>query len=207
MAIGKHASRILKFLRTTAIGGIFFLLPLTVVGMLLGQVISVVWTASGAVSGYLPEESPLGYAMLFMSGLAIVVLVCFAAGLIARRALGRKFTATTEKYLLMLFPRYAIFKEQLSGNIGGNEFHNAMHPVRLECIDHSRIAMEIERDGESVTLFVPGSPDPWSGSVIVASIDKVTPLDTNFGDAMATFEHLGRKTQQVLSQRGDTTSA
>lgn len=203
MAIGNQASRVWKFLRTTAIGGIFFLLPLTVVGMLLGQVVSVIWTASGAVSGYLPEESPLGYAMLFVSGLAIVVLICFAAGLIARRALGRKFTAATEKYLLMLFPRYAIFKEQLSGNIGGNEFHNAMQPVHLECIDHSRLAMEIERHGDQVTLFVPGSPDPWSGSVIVASADKVTPLDANFGDAMATFEHLGRKTQRILSERSE----
>lgn len=197
--IGKQASRVLRFLRTTAIGGIFFLLPLTVVGMLLGQVVSVIWTASGAVSGYLPEETPLGYALLFLSGIAILVLLCFAAGIVASRAVGRKFTATTEKYLLMLFPRYAIFKEQLSGNIGGTEFHNTMNPVLFSCIDYDRIAMEIERKGDRVTLFLPGSPDPWSGTVVVADAAKVKPLSANFGDAMATFEQLGRRTQAIAN--------
>lgn len=200
--IGKQASRVLKFLRTTAIGGIFFLLPLTVVGMLLGQVVSVIWTASGAVGGYLPKEEPLGYALLFLSGIAILVLLCFAAGIVARRAVGRKFTATTEKYLLMLFPRYAIFKEQLSGNIGGTEFHNTMHPVVVTCIDYDRIAMEIERHGDRVTLFLPGSPDPWSGTVVMADAKKVRPLSANFGDAMATFEQLGRRTQAIADGGG-----
>lgn len=195
--IHKQASRVIRFLRTTAIGGIFFLLPLTVVGMLLGQVVSVIWTASGAVSGYLPEETPVGYVLLFLSGIAILILLCFLAGIIARRAIGRKFIATTEKYLLMLFPRYAIFKEQLSGNIGGNEFRNTMTPVTFRCIDYERIALEVERHGDRVTLFLPGSPDPWSGTVVVASADKVRPIDANFGDTMATFEQVGRRTQAI----------
>lgn len=195
--IHKQASRMIRFLRTTAIGGIFFLLPLTVVGMLLGQVVSIIWTASGAVSGYLPKETPLGYALLFLSGIVILVLLCFLAGIIARRAVGRKFIETTEKYLLMLFPRYAIFKEQLSGNIGGTEFRNTMKPVTFVCIDYERIAMEVERSGQRVTLFLPGSPDPWSGTVVITTADKVRPIEANFGDAMATFEQLGRRTQAI----------
>lgn len=193
--IGKHVSRTYSFLRTTGIGGIFFLLPLVIVGALLGQVIQIVWVAADSIQGFLPVNTPLGYSLLFLSGIGILVMACFAAGIVARRAIGRRFLGFIEKYLLMLFPRYAIFKEQLSGNIGGHEFQNSMTPVYIECMGIERIAMEIERDDDGrVTVFLPGSPDPWTGTVIIVRDQQVRPLPVDFASAMATFEQLGRTT-------------
>ncbi|MCA9130514.1 MAG: hypothetical protein KDB22_25675 [Planctomycetales bacterium] len=200
--IHQQATRTIRFLRTTAIGGIFFLLPLIVVGALIGQLVPVVWAAAGYVQQYVPAQTPVGYAILFLCGVAILVGLCFVAGLAARRAVGKKFTERTEKYLLMLFPRYAIFKEQLSGNIGGHEFQNSMKPVTLKFADYHRIALEIERSerGE-VVVFLPGSPDPWTGTVVVVSASQVMPLNVDFGDALASFEQLGRKTLSLLDRQ------
>lgn len=196
--IRKQATKSIRFLRTTAIGGIFFLLPLVVVGVLLGQFVSIVWMAAGYISPYLPSETPGGYALLFFSGVVIIILLCFLAGFAAKRAIGRKFTELTEKYLLMLFPRYAIFKEQLSGNIGGHEFQNTMLPVTVQFDDYRRIAMEIERnEAGDVVLFLPGSPDPWTGTVVIAKASQIRSLDVEFGDALAVFEQLGRRTLAV----------
>lgn len=198
--IGNHVSRTYSFLRTTGIGGIFFLLPLVVVGVLLGQVVQVVWIAAGAINGFIPVDTPWGYTLLFLSGLALIVLACFGAGLIARRAIGKRFLGFIEKYLLMLFPRYSIFKEQLSGNIGGHEFQNSMTPVYVECMGIERIAMEIERDDEGrVVVFLPGSPDPWTGTVIILKETQVRPLPVDFASTMATFEQLGRTTLALTS--------
>lgn len=170
-------------------------------GFLISQALPVVWAAGEAVNLYIPEDTPADYAILLASGLAVLVLICFVAGIVARRALGKRFIALVEKYLLMLFPRYAIFKEQLSGNIGGTEFKNTMRPVVFHCLDYDRIAMEIERDAnQRVTLFLPGSPDPWSGTVVVSQADKVQRLEVKFGDALAVFEQLGRKSLEVLDQ-------
>lgn len=206
--IRKHVSRTYSFLRTTGIGGIFFLLPLVVVGALLGQVIQVVWVAAGAIDGLIPVDSPWGYSLLFLGGLGLIVLACFGAGLIARRAIGKRFLGFIEKYLLMLFPRYSIFKEQLSGNIGGHEFQNSMTPVYVDCMGIERIAMEIERDDQGrVVVFLPGSPDPWTGTVIVLKEEQVQPLPVDFASAMATFEQLGRTTLSLTSGTERATSA
>jgi uncharacterized membrane protein len=179
---------------------------LTVVGVLLGQVASVIWSVASIAQPYLPQQSPLGYALLFLSGVAIVILICFIAGILARRAMGRRFTALVEKYLLMLFPRYAIFKEQLSGNIGGKEFHNSLTPVLVEFIDHHRLGLEIERHSNGkVAIFLPGSPDPWSGTILVVADSKVSALATPIADALACHEQLGRGILGTLQPVGGPT--
>ncbi len=204
--IHKEVKKSIGFLRTTALGGLFFLLPLAVIGALVGQLIQIVWVAAEAISstGIITAHTPWGYAVLFMSGLGVIVLLCFVAGIVARRALGQRFKETAEKYLLMLFPRYAIFKEQLSDNIGGNQFRNMMKPVAIKYLGIRRVAMEVERtdDGE-VVVFLPGSPDPWVGTVILVPQVDVTRLDEGFGEAMATFEQLGRSTGELISKTMD----
>lgn len=203
--IRRRVQNSIGVLRTTAIGGVFFLLPLVVVGMLLAQVAQVVHSVALVISDYLPTQTAVGYVLLLAIAVVILVLLCFLAGFAARRAIGRRFTQLTEKYLLMLFPRYSIFKEQLSGNIGGNEFHNTLKPVSLKYLDMHRIAMEIERDEQGqVAVFLPGSPDPWTGSIVIVPADRVQPLSIEFADAMATFEQLGRKTLAAYATKVDT---
>jgi len=63
--------------------------------------------------------------------------------------------------------------------------------IRLD--DVSRIAFEVDRtDNGTVAVYVPGSPDPWAGRVVYMTADRVEPLEIEYGDALATFEQLGR---------------
>lgn len=192
-------------LKTTAIGGIFFLFPLIVVGALLGQILQVAWIAARSASEYLPIHSAVGYGLLVLGVILLLLVLCFAGGVVARRSLGKRFTESVEKYLLMLFPRYAIFKEQLTGNIGGEVLRNQLKPVMVSMPDGQRLAMEVERglvdDVSHVTVFFPGSPDPWFGSVVVVEAFRVKRLDVPFGVAIATAEQLGRGSLRLLEER------
>jgi uncharacterized membrane protein len=195
-----QVTRSFGFLKTTAIGGVFFLLPFVVIAFLLGQVAQVAWVVASELGGYLPTQTPLGYASLFVAAVALIVLACFACGIAARRSIASRFTSTIEKYLLMMFPRYAIFKEQLSGNIGGDVFKNRLNPVLLTMQDHRRIAFQVERMADDqVVVYIPGSPDPWSGSVILVPGAKVEPLDVDFGETLGAFEKLGQDTGRLLA--------
>lgn len=189
-------------IKTTAIGGIFFLFPLVIVGVLVGQVVQWSWTAAKALKDYLPAIAPSNYILLFIVTLLFVLLICFVAGIVARRSLARRFTHTIEGYLLMLFPRYAIFKEQLTGNIGSGILRNQLRPVLVLVPEGQRMAMEVERgsvDGTQwVTVFFPGSPDPWSGNISLVEAFRVKPLNGSFNDAVATAEQLGRGTLKLL---------
>jgi uncharacterized membrane protein len=198
------------FLKTTAIGGIFFLLPVVVIGVLLGQLGRIVWVVSQSVGQYLPAHVPLSYTTLMAIAVAIVVLLCFAAGVVARRRIAKRFSESVEKYVLMMFPRYAILKEQLTGNIGGDVLRNQLQAVVVRMPGHTRIGFEVERHGchadaagalrESVTVFLPGSPDPWSGQVVILQAHHVERISSPFGETVATFEQLGRGSQRLVER-------
>jgi len=205
------------FLKTTAIGGLFFLLPLVVVGVLAAQVARIVWAVAVEVNGVLPTQTALGYAIVIAISIGLIVFACFACGVFARRRIARKFSESVEKYVLMMFPRYAILKEQLTGNIGGDVLRNTLRPVLVRLPGHSRLGFEVERQAEhedaggsvreSVTVFLPGSPDPWSGYTIIVQSHHVEQLASPFGETVAALEQLGRGTQHLIHRyRGNFTS-
>lgn len=197
--VTEKIKRSFGFLKTTAIGGIFFLFPFVVVAFLLGQVVQVAWVVAKELNSYLPTQTPLGYASLFLAALSLIVLACFVCGIIARRSLAGKFTGLVEKYLLMLFPRYAIFKEQLSGNIGGEVFKTCLQPVFVDLEHYQRVAFEVERTaGNRVVIYLPGSPDPWSGTVIIVKDSQVQRMDVDFGETLGAFEKLGQDTGRLV---------
>jgi uncharacterized membrane protein len=155
----------------------------------------------------LPIGSAVGYAAVVGISLAGIVFACFACGVLARRRLAKRFSESIEKYLLALFPRYTILKEQLTGNIGGEVLRNTLKPVLVRLPGHTRIGFEVERHGdhadavrESVTVFLPGSPDPWSGQVVVVQSHHVEQLFSPFNETVATFEQLGRGSQALIDR-------
>lgn len=209
----KHVIGQLTFLRATAIGGIFFLLPLVVLLFFLGQIAQVIFAVAFQIQPYALQYLGInhitGYAMICAIAVLLIILACFFAGILASRSVARQFTGWVEKYLLMMFPRYAIFKEQLSGNIGGDIAKNRLQPVKVRLDGYSRLAFEVERatdvtdsNVELVTLYLPGAPDPWSGTVIYTTADRVEVIATPFPDVLGAFEKLGSDTQRIL--RGES---
>lgn len=203
------------FLKTTAIGGAIFLLPLIVIGALLAQIVPIVLWIANIWAEWIPIDTPAGIALVLLLAIAVLVILCFVAGLVARRSLGRQFSRAAEKYLLLCFPKYAIIREQMAGSVGGNEHKPRLDPVVVQLDDRSMIAFEVDRKGGdtessagtvggTVAVYVPGSPDPWAGSIIYVEAERVERLDIEYGDAMAVFEQLGRGSAQLISQASES---
>jgi uncharacterized membrane protein len=190
------AEKQIHFLRTTAIGGLLFLLPLIVLGALVGQVAPIVLAGAAALGGFLPGflKTPNGLALLILLTLVILLLLCFAAGLLAQWSWGKRLTEAFEKNVVWLFPRYAILKDQMADSIGGDHTRPQMRPVLVRFDDYMQIAFETERDTDSgrVAVYLPGSPDPWRGRVVLVDAERVESLHQEFGRAVAVCEQLGR---------------
>lgn len=188
------------FLKTTAIGGLFFLLPLIVLGALIGQIAPIVWSIAVVLHEFLPFKTPVGMAILFLLALIIILLLCFAAGLLAKRAIGKRIAAGFEKKLLLLFPRYAVLKEQMAGSIGGDDIKPNWKPVAAQFHDSIRIGFEVEAiDQGMVIVYLPGAPDTWSGKLVLLPADRIHKLDLNFGDTISIFEKIGRDSHSILA--------
>lgn len=189
------------FFRATALGGVLFILPLAVVVGLLGYVYSFVVVLHDPIKDLLPVSSAAGIAGLFGIFVAAILLACFVAGLMAHRAIGRTVAQFIEKYLTTFFPKYAIYKDLLAGNIGGTRDVPSLKPVLVQTPECQRIAFESDRmPDNSVVVFFPGAPDTWIGTVGIVSADKVEPLNIPFNDVVGLLEQLGRNSSLALSQ-------
>jgi len=199
--IHQHVTKSFGFLKTTAIGGLIFLLPLIVVGALIGQVVPMVVSVVEVLSVWLPDwlKSAGGIALLVLLAIGLILLLCFAAGLLARRSFVRRLGGFIEKQLTLLFPRYAIIREQMSGKFGGEKTEARFKPVLVRLDDMLRIGFETERAGNGlVAVFLPGSPDPWAGYMVLVTVDRVSPLAIDFADAVQVAEQLGRGSSTIL---------
>ena len=199
----EHVHESWRFLRTTAIGGLLFLLPLAVIGGILGYAYSMVIVIYEPLKAWIPVDSPSGLAILFLMAVGILICLCFLAGIAARRAIARRFTKTVERQLTMLFPKYAIYKDILAGNIGGDDATPSLNPVRVELQDRIQIGYESGRTSDGlVIVYLPGAPDPWNGSVAMVKPEQVSPLDVDFNETAAICERLGRESEELLTTRG-----
>ena len=73
------------------------------------------------------------------------------------------------------------------------EKDEAMKTVMVRLDDYAQLAFEIERTGSGdVVVYLPGAPNPWSGSVCVMSPDRVMPVDISMLAAVQHIKHLGR---------------
>lgn len=188
-----HIGRSVGFFRTTAIGGLLFLLPLAVVAGLLGYVYSFAVVTFEPLQEWIPVKTATGITLIFLASLSLLVLACFVAGLMAQRAIGRRASRLIEQYLSTLFPKYAIYKDLLAGNIGGKQHVPTLQPILVNGTDEQRPAFEADRlrDG-SVVVYFPGAPDSWIGHVGIVPAERVVPLAMPFNDLVGVLEQLGR---------------
>jgi uncharacterized membrane protein len=182
--------------KTTILGGIIFLLPFAIVVFLLGQLAQIIYSAAAHLDDAipLPQWTVGGVSAAVVLVTLALLLLCYLAGLAARLSFSRRFSETIERNLLLLFPRYVVWKSQLAANVGVDAAHPGMHPVVVALDDHARIGFEIERaaGGGRVTVYLPGSPDPWTGFVIHVTAERVKPLPLGFHEATALCERMGR---------------
>ena len=197
----EQVTKSLGFLKTTAIGGLIFLLPMFVIVALLGYVYEIVLVIYEPLQEKLQFESPLALTLLFLLAIAILLVLCFLCGLAAHRAIARQFSQKLEKHLVMVFPKYAIYKDIVAGNLGGDEHTPTLKPVTLQLDDMIRVGFEAGRTTRGlVIVYLPGSPDPWIGSVALVEPHRVTPLDVDFNETAAICERLGRNSTELLAE-------
>jgi uncharacterized membrane protein len=97
----------------------------------------------------------------------------------------------------------------MAGTLGGTKTKPKMKPVVVRFDDCLRLGFETERNeqAELVAVYLPGSPDPWSGRVALVTVDRVAPVPASFSAAVTTCEQLGRGTQRLMQKSPQAKSA
>jgi len=192
----------LRFFKVTLIGGVIFLIPLAFLATILAKAHQIMLVVAEPVDDLIPAETVAGVALVRLLAWLAIPVACFFAGLAAQSQLGRSFGRAIDDRLLIVVPGYSALKGRVTGNIGSDADEIKLAPIVAKLDDTSQIAFEVERlDDGNVVVFMPGAPDPWAGSVVILTADRVVPLALDHRSAAATLKALGRGTGLALSAR------
>ena len=137
--------RQLDFIKTTAIGGFVFLIPAVIVVIALGKLIGGLKTLAKALSPIFGGESSFGGFVLDIVAFAVAVLLCFAAGLLARRAAAKQVRERLDRSLLNFIPGYAFIKGFADNLRQTEEISGSFVPIMVRFDDYVQMAFETER--------------------------------------------------------------
>jgi len=169
----------LQPLKTTLVGGLVFLLPLIVILAVLGQALALVAKAAAPILAAIPPGQIGGVAIGTVAAILLLLLICFGAGLLARAAVGRVWSASFEDKLHAIYPRYTVIKG-MTQELRGDGGRGQLKAVLVSFDDHQAIGYEVERSADGrVVVFLPGAPDPWTGNLAIVAPERVEAMAAN----------------------------
>jgi len=179
------------FVKTTVIGGVFFLMPIVVVLIVIKQALGYINKALEPFQKLLPIESIGGVVVADVLGLAVLLGLCFAAGLMARRARLQEVVNKMEKTVLTRVPGYDFLKG-LGESVVGLDRSHQYQAVLARFDDGWQFGFEMERlDDGHVVVFVPGAPAPFSGSVFIMEAERIRVLEGAQAETLRSLKAMG----------------
>jgi len=188
--------RKLRPLRTTIVGGLTFLIPFGVLLLVFAKIFEIMALVAAPIGAWLPLDRIGGVAIVNIIAIGLILLVCYVAGYLATGSRARSAYRRLDDKLLTVFPRYAFIKAMAEG-LDQATVERTLKPVLARFDDVSQLAFEVERDAGHVVLYLPGSPDPWSGSVAIMTVDRVQPLESEFTTVVKSLRTVGRGTLAI----------
>lgn len=183
----------MNFLKTTAVGGLVFLIPLVVVAAIIGKGLQLVRGVLLTIEAKVPYITLSDVLLLNLIAIVALFLLCFLAGLIARSSAGQRVGSKLDGWLLATLPGYSVVKGLTEGMRSGEEQSHTLSPVLATLDDNAQLAFEVERSEDGiVVVFLPGCPDAWAGSVVYLDAERVRPLSISVGEAMRKIRAFGR---------------
>jgi uncharacterized membrane protein len=182
----------MQFIKTTILGGALFLVPFVIVIVVLGKAHQIMMVVAEPMSNWIPIDEVGGIALANVLALVAIVASCFLFGLMAKSVPAKKIYGTLDTTLASI-PGYAFVKGFADGISRTNEESKSFIPVIARFDDSAQISFEIERTAEgNVVVYLPGAPNPWSGSVVFLEPSRVQKLDMSVSEAVKSIQALGR---------------
>ncbi len=193
----------MNFLKTTVVGGFLFLVPVAVIAIAVGKAFDLVRSFVLWIQEQVPGIKLGGIVVIDLIAVTAIVLVCFLAGLFARSDAGKRLGKRIDEWLLSMLPGYSFIKGLTDNLRTSEEQSRDFVPVVARFDDNSQLAFEVERTSTGgVVLYVPGCPDPWSGSVMYVSEDRVEPIEMSVSEALKSLRTLGRGSAKFADKIG-----
>ncbi|WP_171237962.1 hypothetical protein [Ruegeria sp. HKCCA5763] len=187
-------------MRSTFIRGLLLLLPMAVAVIVLAKLFQFGRSIAEPVADRFLAPGPYAWIFVDLGSTIVLILICLLLGKLAGKGRETQRFNVFDNLLADYFPRYTVLKSFMQGGNSGSQEVGLPDPVVYRTDDGARIAFEIERTGDLVTVYVPDAPNIWSGEVVFAAKERILQLDMSAVEAATFMRQLGRGAQARLPE-------
>lgn len=188
------------FLKTTALGGFFVVVPVALVLYLAFRTVMTVVHAIEPLADELPIQKLGGVHIALILAALVVLGVSFATGLFVRTRIGGRLTEFFETNLLNRIPGYTLLRG-ISKRFSGIE-ENALFAVATVAIGDGAIHMlgfivEEHANGD-YTMLIPNAPTPNVGVIYYVKRERVHRLNVPLVKAVNCIMQWGVESRELF---------
>lgn len=180
-----------RMVATVLVGGVLFLVPVVLSVFVVGQALKLAAKILAPIAHLMPAGSVVGMATANVVAATLVLVACFAAGLLARTRPGVLVGRRLEHAVLRKMPGFTFVKSAAQGFVGlegASEVQTAL--ARIEDAWVPAFVVERHRSG-LLTVFVPSVPTPAAGTVYLLEAERVRLLDVPVATMAGVVMRLG----------------
>ncbi len=199
---------LLEFMKTTALGGLFVLLPLLLLYLVLSEALDLVVAVATPIADMFPADTFAHEKYPVIIALLLLLVVSFLLGLAMRAEPGRSLGQWLERNTLRRLPMYGALKT-LIARFAETEASGAFRPALLITGEGQRdLAYVIEDHGDGqMTVMLPWAPTPFAGSVRIVDRDQIELLDASLGDLTRVLSEWGIGASELLGKAASDAGA
>lgn len=195
--------KIKEFCKSALIGGLLVVLPMAISLFILTWVFGMVRAVIGPVTTIVMENSPLQGIVVDVLVISLIIVSCFAVGVLVRTRLGKWIYSILEAKVLLKAPGYSLIKETVVQLLGNKKSpFSSVALAQIYCNDTmvSAFITDEHEDG-SYTVFVPTGPNPTSGNIYHLPSQYVHPVDVKIDDMMRSIISCGAGSSALIKKR------
>lgn len=194
-------TRLKGFLRTTFLGGLVALLPISLIIILIRWILNIIEKYLGPVVHLVADTDSKLYTFgLYVLAVATLFGIFFVIGLIIKTSWGKFLNSQLEQKYLIKIPGYKIAKDTVNQFFGKNKsFFTEVVIVDLFNSGTLMTGFITDDQGDIITVFVPTGPNPTSGNIYHVPKDKLVRTGSPVDVGMKSIISCGAGSSEVFS--------
>jgi uncharacterized membrane protein len=194
--------QLLEFLKTTALGGVFVLLPVLLLYLLISEALDLIVALATPIADLFPKGTFEKVEFPVLIGLVLILGVSFLIGLGLRSEKGRGIGRWIERTVLGRVPAYEALKSLTKGFAEAGKEGAFKAAVMTSSDGEREVVYVIEDHGDGdLTVLVPWAPAAFAGSVKIVDRDRIKFLEANLGDVSRALGHWGVGVRELLTNK------
>lgn len=187
-----------EFFKSMLLGGLLFFIPLIILIVIVQKAFQIAAVLVNPIVKLLDMSHIFGIGAEIIISVALILFLICLCGLISRYSRVQKNVKRMEDALLSKIPGYEMIKKIGESFIGFEE--NSTIPTVLARIEdawqYGFLVEEIE--GDQYVVYIPGAPNPTSGSVYILEKSRIKVTNIPLKDTMKTLRGLGAGSNNLV---------